>query len=192
MYGTGFRRIKYSSTLLPVSTRKKEAHFTINASYFGENKLRLIYFDRKPSSSVHWSLLECRKLVSHYYATTTPHDWPKNSRQIFNQSEVKPMPVVSWRARTHFPALRVNYNVNYLYWLQFWLVHWLVCVLCDLLKWSLWFWFLRAIRNKAFLPRYLSTDDTARCHVYLDLRHHCLLSIHRQPLQQDEWLGPLQ
>ena len=51
---------------------------------------------------------ECRKAIIGF-ALTTLHDWLKNSRHYFIQSEVKPSFIQS-EVHTSFPALHVSYT----------------------------------------------------------------------------------
>ena len=73
------------------------------------------------------------------FASITLHDWLnwKHLAPLFSSNQ-KQNQNQSWLARTRFPAVFTSATCTVF---EFWLVHCIVCVLCDWLELSLWFWF---------------------------------------------------
>ena len=82
--------------------------------------------NKLPILSIEWFSNESRKVIG--FPLNTLHDWLKNPRFFFIQSEVK-------------PKLIVTRSNSYTWITSSWLVHWVDYVLCDWLEWLLWFLF---------------------------------------------------
>ena len=83
-----------------------------------------------------------------WFYITSLHDWLKNSRHFFPQSEVKPQPIVIC-SHAFSSALRQLRLITASF-CERWLVHCIVCVLCDWLELLLGFLVLRhSIENRA-------------------------------------------